>query len=62
MNKSIWRPDGFAIGLFGAGIILFILPLMQMPGLIAILLSVAYWLIMAIVKFAYLRSKRIPRA
>jgi len=60
MSKSIWRPDGFALGLFGVGLILFVMPLMLMPGVIAILLSAAYWLFMAVLKAAHLR-KRHPR-
>ena len=60
MTKSIWRPDGFALGLFAVGLILMILPLMLMPGVIAILLSVAYWLLMVIVKSVHFHRKRNP--
>lgn len=50
MVKSILRPDGFAIGLFLSGLVLFFLPLMLMPGLVAILAALAYWLTMMVLK------------
>ena len=61
MTKSILRPDGFALGLFAVGVMLLILPLMLMPGLIAILMSAAYWLVMVAVKVMHVRRTRKPR-
>jgi hypothetical protein len=50
--KSVLRPDGFAIGLFLLGLVLFFVPLMVMPGLVAMLAAVAYWLTMLIFRVA----------
>jgi hypothetical protein len=48
--KGILRPDGFAIGLFVLGTVLLLLPLMLMPGVIAMLAACAYWLTVVVVK------------
>lgn len=50
MVKSIFRPDGFAIGLFLFGLVLFFVPLMLMAGLVAMLSALAYWLTMMVLK------------
>ena len=47
---SLVRPDGFAISLFVVGIIMLFVPMMLMPGLVAMLAAVAYWLVMVVVK------------
>lgn len=49
------RPDGFAIGLFLFGLVMSFVPLMLMPGLIAMLAALAYWLTMVVVKAIYRR-------
>jgi hypothetical protein len=54
--KSILRPDGFAVGLFLLGLVLFFVPLMVMPGLVAMVAAVAYWLTMLV-----LRAAKRPR-
>ena len=48
--KSAFRPDGFAIGLFVFGLILLFVPLMVMPGLIAMVSALAYWLTIFVVR------------
>jgi hypothetical protein len=48
--RSILRPDGFAIGLFMLGVVLLFVPLMVMPGLIAMLSAFAYWLTIMILR------------
>jgi hypothetical protein len=53
--KSLFRPDGFAIGLFAVGVIMLFVPLMLIPGLTAILAAGAYWLTMMVVKLVYRR-------
>ena len=35
--SRIYQPDGFAIGLFGVGLVALFLPLLVMPGWIAML-------------------------
>lgn len=50
--RSTLRPDGFAIGLFLFGLVMFFLPLMLMPGLIAMLSAFAYWLTMLVFREA----------
>ena len=50
--KSALRPDGFALGLFLIGLVMFFVPLMLMPGLIAMLAAFAYWLTMLALKAA----------
>jgi hypothetical protein len=47
---SLVRPDGFAISLFVVGIIMLFVPMMLMPGLVAMLAAVACWLVMVVVK------------
>jgi hypothetical protein len=54
--KSMLRPDRFAIGLFLSGVVMFFLPLMLMPGLVAMLSALAYWLTMMV-----LRAAKHPR-
>jgi hypothetical protein len=54
--RSILRPDGFAIGLFLLGVVLLFVPLMVMPGLIAMLSAFAYWLTMMVVKVVHRRT------
>jgi hypothetical protein len=46
VRKTKLGSDGFAIGLFAFGILLFFAPLMRMAGAITIAASGAYWLIM----------------
>jgi hypothetical protein len=53
---KLLAPDLFAIGLLSFGIILFFVPLMKMPGVIALCAAGAYWLIMVVVRIAYKRS------
>jgi len=48
--KGIIRPDGFAIGLFLLGVVMLFVPLMVMPGVVAMLAASAYWLTMVFVK------------
>jgi hypothetical protein len=48
--KSVLRPDGFAAGLFLFGLILLFVPLMAMPGVVAMVSAIAYWIIMMAVK------------
>ena len=55
--KSIFRPDWFALGLFIFGLVMLFVPLMVMPGLIAMLSALAYWLTMLVLKAA-----KSPRA
>ena len=55
MNSGLFRPDGFAIGLFVPGVVLLFVPLMVMPGVIAIASAFGYWLIMILVKLVYRR-------
>jgi hypothetical protein len=55
MRGNLFRPDGFAIGLLAIGLIMLFLPLMAMPGLIAILAACSYWLIMLVVKLGLRR-------
>jgi hypothetical protein len=43
------RPDGFAIALFALGFIMFFLPIMLMPGLVAMLAALIYWFTMMVV-------------
>ena len=50
MKSDLLRPDAFAIGLFIFGIAMFFVPMMLMPGLIAMLAALGYWLTMAVVK------------
>jgi len=52
MVKSTLRPDSFAVGLFLFGLVLFFVPLMLMPGLVAMVSALAYWLTMLIIKAA----------
>jgi hypothetical protein len=47
---SVLRPDGFGIGLFLFGLLMLFVPLMVMPGAIAIVSAFAYWLTMIVVK------------
>jgi len=47
------RPDNFALLLLAAGLIMLFVPLMVMPGVVAILAAVLYWLTMIV-----LRSKK----
>ena len=50
MQKAIFRPDDFAIGLFAFGFVMLFLPMLLMPGLIAMFAAVAYWLAMIVVQ------------
>ena len=50
MKSHILRPDAFAIGLFIFGFVMFFLPLMRMPGFIAMLAALGYWLTMTVIK------------
>ena len=51
----ILQPDGFSIGLFLLGVVMLFVPLMLMPGLVAVLASLAYWLTMVLVKVIHRR-------
>jgi hypothetical protein len=53
---KILRPDGFAIGLFALGIAILFVPLMIIPGFVAILAAIAYWLTMVLVKLIQQRN------
>ena len=53
--KGALRPDRFAVGLFLVGLVMFFVPLMRMPGVIAMLCAVAYWLTMVFVNAAQRR-------
>ena len=55
--KSALRPDGFTIGLFLFGLVMFFLPLMRVPGFVAMLSALAYWLTMMV-----LRATKRPRS
>ena len=48
--SGILRPDGFAIGLFVFGAIMLFVPLMMMPGLLAMIAAPVYWLTMVVAK------------
>jgi hypothetical protein len=48
--KSALRPDSFAIGLFLFGLVMVFVPLMVIPGLVAMLSALAYWLTMLTLK------------
>jgi hypothetical protein len=50
--ESNLRPDGFAIGLFLFGLVMFFVPLMAMPGVVAMLSALAHWLTMLILRAA----------
>ena len=50
--RRTYRPDGFAIGLFLFGLVMFFVPLMLMPGFVAMLAAVVYWLTMLFLKAA----------
>ena len=54
VNSSL-RPDGFAMGLFLFGLVLLFVPLLAMPGLIAMLAAPAYWLTMVVVQLVQRR-------
>jgi hypothetical protein len=54
--KDIIRPDGFAIGLFLLGVAMLFVPLMVMPGLVAMLSASAYWLTILVVKVVQRRG------
>lgn len=41
MTRTL-QPDGFSIGLFLLGVVMLFVPLMIMPGLVAMLASFAY--------------------
>jgi hypothetical protein len=45
-------PDGFAIGMLLSGFVLLVFPSLRVAGLLAVLSAVAYWLIVAVTKFA----------
>jgi hypothetical protein len=53
MIRKLLMPDGFAVGLFCFGLILFFAPLMRVPGAIAVVAAVAYWIIILVVRFVY---------
>jgi preprotein translocase subunit SecD len=55
MRSTAFRPDGFAIGLFAFGVVMLFVPLMLMPGVIAIVSAVSYWLIMMALKASHRR-------
>ena len=55
MRVQFLKPDGFAIGLFVVGIVMVFLPMMLMPGLIAMIASFGYWLTMVIVRAVHRR-------
>ena len=48
--KGMLRPDGFAIGLFLFGLVMFFMPLMLIPGMVAMISALAYWLTMLVVR------------
>jgi hypothetical protein len=50
VKADFFRPDGFAIGLFIIGAIMAFVPMMLMPGVIAIISAGTYWVIMLAVK------------
>ena len=51
MNDKL-RPDTFAIGLYVFGLVMLCVlpPLLLVPGLLAMVLALCYWLIMVVVK------------
>ena len=55
MKSDLLRPDGFAIGLFAFGLVMLFVPMMLMPGVIAMLAAVGYWLTILVVRFVYRR-------
>ena len=55
MKRDLLRPDGFAIGLFVVGVVLLFVPLMVMPGVIAIISAFSYWLVMMVVRSVHRR-------
>ena len=61
MDWHVLKPDGFAIGLFCAGLIMFFLPVLDGASLIAILSSGLYWLVMVIVKSMHIWRQRNPQ-
>lgn len=48
--RRILQPDGFTIGLFLFGAIMLLVPMMIVPGIVAMLSALAYWVTMMIVK------------
>jgi hypothetical protein len=50
VKSGLFRPDDFALGLFGFGVVMLFLPMLRMPGLAAMLAAVAYWVAMVVVK------------
>ena len=48
--NGILRPDGFAIGLLLFGTVMLFVPLMMMPGLVALVAAPVYWLTMVVAK------------
>jgi hypothetical protein len=53
--KGALRPDRFAIGLFLFGLVMFFVPLMIMPGVVAMLAAVAYWHTMMVLNVVHRR-------
>ena len=45
-------PDLFSIGMLVLGVVLLVFPPLRVAGLLAVVLAVAYWFIIAVMKFA----------
>jgi len=50
MNRHPFVPEPFALGLFALGLILVFFPSLRIAGLVALLLGVANWLFVAVLK------------
>ena len=46
MNRRPFTPDLFAVGMMGLGLVLLVFPAMRVAGLVALIASAAYWLVM----------------
>ena len=46
MKRSSYVPDGFAVALALLGVVLLLFPSLRVAGALALLLAVAYWLLM----------------
>jgi hypothetical protein len=50
MRLRAFAPDTFSLGLLALGVVLMAFPSLRVAGLIALILAVVYWLLMAMLK------------
>jgi hypothetical protein len=46
MSRRPFKPDLFTVGMMALGLVLLVFPAMRVASLVALIASVAYWLVM----------------